>query len=58
MSCNAGSLMLTHHHPDRSDDQVDEIMARCRTLAKAAGSSLRVFAATERSAVVVEQASA
>jgi phosphoribosyl 1,2-cyclic phosphodiesterase len=58
MSCNAGSLMLTHHHPDRSDDQVDEIMARCRTLARAAGSSLRVVAATERSAVVVEQASA
>lgn len=53
IACEAGSLLLTHHHPERSDDQVDEIVARCRALASTAGSTLRVMGATERSPVVV-----
>ncbi len=54
VSCEAGTLLLTHHHPERSDDQVDELVARCRSLVKAAGSALRVFGAAERSPVVVD----
>jgi ribonuclease BN (tRNA processing enzyme) len=53
IACEAGTVLLTHHHPERSDDQVDEIVARCRGLASAAGSPLRVMGATERSPVLV-----
>lgn len=29
VACNAGRLLLTHHHPDRSDDDIDEMVRRC-----------------------------
>lgn len=54
MQCEAGTLLLTHHHPERSDDQLDDIVAQCRALAKAAGSTMRVLGATERSVIPVE----
>ncbi len=47
MQCEAGTLVLTHHHPDRSDDDVDAIVARCRAIVQEAGSTMTVMAAAE-----------
>lgn len=47
MECGARTLVLTHHHPDRTDDQIDEIVAQCAALVRESGSSLRVCAAAE-----------
>lgn len=47
IDCGAGALLLTHHHPDRTDDEIDGIVVRCRALAAAAGSTLLVSAAAE-----------
>ncbi|MCC6243069.1 MAG: hypothetical protein IT353_09525, partial [Gemmatimonadaceae bacterium] len=53
MACEAGTLLLTHHHPARSDDEIDAIVSRCRAIAAEAGSSLQVAAASERTPLVV-----
>ncbi len=45
MSCEARTLLLTHHHPDRSDNDVDALVAKCRELVREAGSSMHVAAA-------------
>ncbi|MEQ1690427.1 MAG: MBL fold metallo-hydrolase [Gemmatimonas sp.] len=47
MACGADVLLLTHHHPDRTDQQVDAMVAQCRALVAAAGSALMVAAAAE-----------
>ncbi len=47
MECDAGMLVLFHHHPDRTDDAVDAIVQECRRLVSASGGSLRVIAAWE-----------
>lgn len=47
MECVAGMLVLFHHHPDRTDDQVDTVVQECRQLVSISGSSLRVIAAWE-----------
>ena len=47
MECVAGLLVLFHHHPDRSDEQMDAIVQECRELVAYSGSSLRVIAAWE-----------
>lgn len=39
MACGAETLLLTHHHPARTDDEIDEIVARCQ---RTAGRGLRV----------------
>ena len=44
LEAEVGSLVLFHHHPDRSDDAVDTILARCRDIA---GGQLVVTAAYE-----------
>lgn len=44
LEAGVGRLVLFHHHPDRSDDAVDTILARCRTIA---GDTLAVSAAYE-----------
>ena len=44
LEAGVGSLVLFHHHPDRSDDAVDTILARCRDMA---GNGLEVMAAYE-----------
>ncbi|MDQ6612709.1 MAG: MBL fold metallo-hydrolase [Gemmatimonadota bacterium] len=47
IECNARSLLLFHHHPDRSDDEIDALLLSCRKLAEATGSALQVSAAHE-----------
>lgn len=47
MSCGAGTLLLTHHHPDRDDASVDAMVERCRAMAAEAGTGLRVAGAFE-----------
>lgn len=47
MECNAGTLLLMHHHPDRADDAIDALVARCRELVAREGSSLAVVAASD-----------
>lgn len=41
------TLVLFHHHPERTDDDVDRCVARCRALVAARGARLRVEAAAE-----------
>ncbi|MBL0171302.1 MAG: MBL fold metallo-hydrolase [Gemmatimonadaceae bacterium] len=53
MECGAGTLLLTHHHPDRTDDEVDAMEARCREIVANAGAELRVAAATEGEVLAV-----
>ena len=40
-------LVLFHHRPERSDDEVDRCLADCRALVKSRGSALEVVAAAE-----------
>lgn len=47
VACNAGTLLLFHHHPDRSDDELAQIVTHCRELARSLSSPLRVDAAAE-----------
>lgn len=47
IDCNAGRLVLFHHHPDRSDLDVDDLVWSCRSMAHRAGSKLQVDAAYE-----------
>ena len=47
MECNAGRLVLFHHHPDRTDTAVDDLVWSCRSLAHHAGSRLQIDAAYE-----------
>ena len=47
VAARAQRLALYHHDPARTDAAMDEIVARCRARAKAAGSALDVFAAAE-----------
>ena len=40
-------LILFHHRPERTDDEVDRCLATCRTLVESRGGHLRVDAAAE-----------
>jgi phosphoribosyl 1,2-cyclic phosphodiesterase len=40
-------LVLFHHHPERTDDEVDQCVASCRELVRARGAQLDVIAAAE-----------
>lgn len=40
-------LVLFHHRPERSDDEVDQCVAACQAMVKARGSRLKVCAAAE-----------
>ena len=42
--CNAGSLLLFHHHPDRDDIAIDDLVAECRS---GPGADLKIEAAYE-----------
>lgn len=46
-ACNAGTVYLTHHHPDRSDAEVDHMIAGCTQRSIANGRSILVHAAAE-----------
>ena len=47
IECEAETLLLFHHHPDRQDEAVEQLLAQCRAIASASGSALRVLAAWE-----------
>jgi ribonuclease BN (tRNA processing enzyme) len=47
MACEAGTLVLFHHHPDRDDDAIDRILDEAREQVRQAGSALTVLAAWE-----------
>ena len=46
-------LVLFHHRPERTDDEVDRCAARCRELVKARGARLEVIAAAEGMTLIV-----
>lgn len=47
-------LVLFHHDPTHDDEMIDELLARCRARAEAAGSSLQVEAAAEGATINLE----
>ncbi|MEP6763285.1 MAG: MBL fold metallo-hydrolase [Gemmatimonadaceae bacterium] len=47
IECNASSLLLFHHHPDRNDDDVDALVASCQAIAAEHSSRLQISAAYE-----------
>lgn len=47
LECGAKTLVLFHHHPDRTDAAVDAILSECRDLVTAHGGALEVVAAFE-----------
>jgi phosphoribosyl 1,2-cyclic phosphodiesterase len=47
LSAGVQQLVLFHHKPERSDDEVDACLANCRALVAARGSRLEVVAAHE-----------
>ncbi len=53
IECNAQRLLLFHHHPDRTDTEVDDLVWACRSLAHRAGSKLQIDAAYEGMTLVV-----
>jgi phosphoribosyl 1,2-cyclic phosphodiesterase len=55
LSCGAGTLVLHHHHPQRSDDDVLRIVERCQALIDREGSALRLLAGMEGLALRVDR---
>jgi phosphoribosyl 1,2-cyclic phosphodiesterase len=47
IDAGVATLALFHHHPDRSDAEIDALVGECERLVSARGSSLRVIAAAE-----------
>lgn len=47
LECDAGTLVLFHHHPDRDDEAIERMVEAARAQVAAAGGSLRVLAAWE-----------
>ncbi|HUQ45738.1 MAG TPA: MBL fold metallo-hydrolase [Gemmatimonadaceae bacterium] len=46
-------LVLFHHHPERTDDEVDRCVASCRALVQARGARLEIIAAAEGMTLIV-----
>jgi phosphoribosyl 1,2-cyclic phosphodiesterase len=46
-------LVLFHHHPERTDDEVDRCVASCRAMVQARGAHLDVVAAAEGMTLIV-----
>lgn len=47
MEAGVGTLVLFHHEPRRTDDQLDMCLAECRALVQKRGGTLQVIAAAE-----------
>ena len=47
IDAGVGTLALFHHHPDRTDAEIDALVVECVELVAARGASLRVIAAAE-----------
>jgi phosphoribosyl 1,2-cyclic phosphodiesterase len=53
LEASVGRLVLFHHHPERTDDEVDQCVASCRALVQARGARLDVIAAAEGMTLIV-----
>ncbi len=53
MEAEVDRLVLFHHHPERTDDEVDRCVASCRELVQARGARLDVIAAAEGMTLIV-----
>jgi len=47
LEAGVGTLVLFHHEPRRTDDQLDACLAECRAMVKGRGGALQVVAAAE-----------
>lgn len=47
LEAGVGTLVLFHHEPRRTDDQLDVCLAECRAMVQARGGALQVVAAAE-----------
>jgi len=47
LECGVETLILFHHSPDRSDDELDERLTECRAACAQSGRTLRIIAAAE-----------
>ena len=47
LEAGVGTLVLFHHEPRRTDDQLDVCLAECRAMVKGRGGALQVVAAAE-----------
>lgn len=47
LEAGVGTLVLFHHDPRRTDDQLDECLAECRAMVQARGGALQVVVAAE-----------
>ncbi|WP_018983030.1 MBL fold metallo-hydrolase [Salinimonas chungwhensis] len=47
MACNAKSVALYSHDPERTDDDIDAVVAHCQTYIEAAESSVNLLASAE-----------
>ena len=47
MEARVRTLVLFHHKPERTDEEVDRLVAHCRQLARAHGAPLEILPATE-----------
>ncbi len=54
LACGAGTLVLHHHHPDRTDDDVARIVERCQAIVDRERSSMKLVAGVEGLTVRVE----
>jgi phosphoribosyl 1,2-cyclic phosphodiesterase len=53
LEASVDRLVLFHHHPERTDDEVDQCVANCRALVKARGARLDIIAAAEGMTLIV-----
>jgi phosphoribosyl 1,2-cyclic phosphodiesterase len=53
IECGAKKLLLFHHHPDRTDNEVDALVQECRAFAKSNGSELEIEAAYEGMTIAI-----
>jgi phosphoribosyl 1,2-cyclic phosphodiesterase len=53
LEANVDRLVLFHHHPERTDDEVDRCVAACRELVQERGARLDVVAAAEGMTLIV-----
>ncbi|MCU0635343.1 MAG: MBL fold metallo-hydrolase [Gemmatimonadaceae bacterium] len=54
LACGAGTLVLHHHHPDRTDDDVARIVERCQAIVDRERSPMRLLAGVEGLTIRVE----
>jgi phosphoribosyl 1,2-cyclic phosphodiesterase len=47
LEAGVGTLVLFHHKPERTDEEIDQCLAECQQLVQDRGASLRVIAAAE-----------